>query len=485
MGELWRSQEMQLVQFFIQSEAAHDTVDELGKLGLVEFRDLNPHINAFQRNFVNEVKRADEMERKLKYFSSQIEEFNGTLTDATKKIKLADINEEVVEKSNIDELETKFEEMEKQLIDLNNHQQTLLRNRTQLVELHHVLEKDAKFFNQQATDEVTSGEEVELATRGLSYVTGVIARDKFTVFERVVFRSSRGNVYIQYAEIQDDPVEEEVAPGGHREPRKNVFIIFFHAKALEAKIKKIAESFFANLYPCPISSQERKELSEQVTVRIEELKLLIIRGDAQRSELLTNLGIVLKSWTQLVKQEKAIYHHMNMFNYDHGRKCLVAEGWIPAGITDAIEKALKIGFQRSGAGSPSVLNPIKARDEPPTYFRTDKYTEAFQNMINSYGMARYQEINPAVFTMITFPWQFGIMFGDVGHGIILTLFGIFMIYKEKEWEKKKISEMIEMFYAGRYLIVLMGLFSIYQGFLYNEFFFITDEFWFCMAINYE
>jgi len=40
MGDLWRSQSMQLVQLFINLEAAHDTVDELGELGLVQFRDV-------------------------------------------------------------------------------------------------------------------------------------------------------------------------------------------------------------------------------------------------------------------------------------------------------------------------------------------------------------------------------------------------------------------------------------------------------------
>ena len=40
MGELWRSEPMQLVQLFVQIEAAHDTVDELGQLGVIEFRDV-------------------------------------------------------------------------------------------------------------------------------------------------------------------------------------------------------------------------------------------------------------------------------------------------------------------------------------------------------------------------------------------------------------------------------------------------------------
>lgn len=49
MGDLWRSQPMQLVQIFINLEAAHDTVDELGELGLVQFRDVR-EIAAFVSN---------------------------------------------------------------------------------------------------------------------------------------------------------------------------------------------------------------------------------------------------------------------------------------------------------------------------------------------------------------------------------------------------------------------------------------------------
>jgi len=65
----------------------------------------------------------------------------------------------------------------------------------------------------------------------------------------------------------------------------------------------------------------------------------------------------------------------------------------------------------------------------------------------------------------------------------LLLFAIWLISKEKDWEGKKVNEMIEMFYAGRYLIFLMSLFSIYQGFLYNEFFFNANEFWISVEIR--
>lgn len=68
---------MALCQLFLQSEAAYACVSELGELGLVQFRDLNPDTNAFQRKFVNEVRRCDEMERKLRFLEKEIKKDEG------------------------------------------------------------------------------------------------------------------------------------------------------------------------------------------------------------------------------------------------------------------------------------------------------------------------------------------------------------------------------------------------------------------------
>ena len=75
MGSLFRSEEMCLVQLIMQTEAAHTTVSSLGELGLVQFIDLNEDVSAFLRNFVKEVRRCDEMERKLRFFSLQLQRF--------------------------------------------------------------------------------------------------------------------------------------------------------------------------------------------------------------------------------------------------------------------------------------------------------------------------------------------------------------------------------------------------------------------------
>uniref|UniRef100_A0A6B2KXL5 V-type proton ATPase subunit a n=1 Tax=Arcella intermedia TaxID=1963864 RepID=A0A6B2KXL5_9EUKA len=483
MGELWRSEEMQLVQLYIQIEAAHDIVDEMGKCGLVEFKDLNPHVNAFQRNFINEVKRADEMERKLRFFHKEITEHNKKVSGTGRKMAIRDPDDETMAKHQLDDLEPMLDDYEKQLIEMNSHQEALHRNRNQLVELKHVLEKDDTFFSQAGQREEETYEVEESGAKGLGFISGVIARDKFSLFERVLFRASRGNIFMKFAEIFED-IEDPVDPG--KPVKKNVFIVFYHGNALQTKIKKICESFFANLYPCPETPQERKNLLEQVSTRLEDLKLLLSRGENQKAQVLGTIAFSLLSWIQKVKQEKGIYHTMNKFNYDLGRRCLIAEGWIPAKETDQVMARIRQANERSGSLVPPVMNPIQMKDDiPPTYFKTNKYTTAFQGMVDSYGIARYQEINPAVFTMVTFPYEFGIMFGDLGHGFLLLLFALALIYKERDWEGKKINEMIEMFYGGRYLIFLMALFAIYQGILYNEFFSLPMNFGSAWKLDYE
>ena len=48
-------------------------------------------------------------------------------------------------------------------------------------------------------------------------------------------------------------------------------------------------------------------------------------------------------------------------------------------------------------------------------------------MVNTYAIPKYREVNPALFTIITFPFLFGVMFGDIGHGLLILMFALFLI----------------------------------------------------------
>merc|ERR1712001_460401 len=177
-GSLFRSEEMALCQLFLQSEAAYGCVSELGELGLVQFRDLNPDTNAFQRKFVNEVRRCDEMERKLRFLEKEIKK------DEIPMLDTGDSPEAPQPREMID-LEATFEKLEHELQEVNQNAEALKKNFLELTELKHILRKTQQFFEEQDQMEGPVGQHQQLisedgnAQQGglqLGFVAGVILR---------------------------------------------------------------------------------------------------------------------------------------------------------------------------------------------------------------------------------------------------------------------------------------------------------------------
>lgn len=96
--------------------------------------------------------------------------------------------------------------------------------------------------------------------------------------------------------------------------------------------------------------------------------------------------------------------------------------------------------EESGTNVPPILHELRTNRTPPTFHRTNRFTEGFQTIMDAYGIATYEEVNPGLFAVITFPFLFAVMFGDIGHGFIIFIAAALMILFERKLAKADLGE---------------------------------------------
>merc|ERR1719159_1582954 len=154
---------------------------------------------------------------------------------------------------------------------------------------------------------------------------------------------------------------------------------------------------------------------------------------------------------------------MNMME---GEINLMAKCWYPEIEEDKIKSVLQRESQSTGCSAMLLVEKGgHGSGHPPTYIKSNQFLAPFQELINTYGIPKYKEANPACLYCVTFPFMFGIMYGDVGHGTMLFLVGLFLVFKG---EALKFS--VPEAYNARYFVAMMGFYAIFAGLMYNDFF---------------
>lgn len=95
--------------------------------------------------------------------------------------------------------------------------------------------------------------------------------------------------------------------------------------------------------------------------------------------------------------------------------------------------------------------------QPPVKLKNNWFARPFEMFITMYGLPGYGDLDPTGFVAVTYALLFGIMFGDVGQGVLLGLIAYFVMWKKMHME------------LGR-VVARCSVFSVIFGFLYGSVF---------------
>jgi len=500
---------MKYVSLILSEDAAHECVHILGELGALQFTDLNPEQTAFQRRYVTYVKRCDELERKLRFILKEIETFGlpvmpAPVVDFEARSPLQPSTTPRSSSALLDALESELEKYERQLLELSNYSGELTAKYNEKIEFQECLEKGKNFFESEAGALVVesppggpaaaedgmqpllgdhfagpgglAGQSIQRTIEGdmkFSSTVGVLNAHERARFERMLFRSTRGNCLARFCEV-----ERPIADAASGKPEnKMVFIIFFKSDVIGAIIDKICVAFGARQYPVPDhatlgDATRLRKMIHETTAELADAREVLIKNRELRLALCSRLAQRYHEWNRVVLREKIVYHVLNLFRADVSGM-LRAEAWIVASAEpEARALVARIHATMDLAGASMLAHVPLPWPSPPTSFKTNEFTYAFQEFVNTYGIPRYKEINPAPFTAVTFPFLFGMMYGDVGHGTCVLLGGTYLIVTYPGYTEENIStnrsEMLGGIYAARYMLTAMGACSVYVGLVYND-----------------
>ena len=95
-------------------------------------------------------------------------------------------------------------------------------------------------------------------------------------------------------------------------------------------------------------------------------------------------------------------------------------GWAPTeALPDLQRKLAQVGASAVELSKPAWV-------DPPTLLEPVRPARPFRPLIETYGAARYADVDPTPFAAASFVLMFGMMFGDVGHGLLLVLLALLL-----------------------------------------------------------
>ncbi len=226
----------------------------------------------------------------------------------------------------------------------------------------------------------------------------------------------------------------------------------------QADVEKILRTYHAEVFHIPKElphdlGEATKEVNKQLKENSEKEKALcnsLKKLGEENKDTLASLKETSENILTLLQAEKKIIQS--------GRLATV-KGFVPTNKFNALND--KMNGMMDGKVLVLPNEPVESEKEPPTRITNNRFVKPFEELTKLYGLPKYSEIDPTPLIAITFPILFGLMFGDLGHGLVLLLGGLI------------VGKLIKGNQAMKnvcYIMAACGIGAMGAGLLFGEFF---------------
>lgn len=311
--------------------------------------------------------------------------------------------------------------------------ESIMEKRKQVSRIE-TLSKNLSYFNKEIDFTILN------SLKYIKYEVGMLSREN-----RLHIKKNYENISALVFEIGEVEASKE-----------DIYIVFYLGeleeethkllKSLNWQVLEIDEDLRDGVETCKAENEKKLEiLKKQISVLEKDIF-------ETKSELVSKLGRI---YSRMQLELKILEIKEQLFR---GNNVFVLNAWIRARDYNKLEEKV------SGITDKYVMMARKASDlgeevMPPTLLRNNWLFRPFEMIVKLYGLPSYNEIDPTPFLAITFCLMFGIMFGDVGQGLVYFLAGVFIANKIP---------------AASGILKRLGASSILFGFVYGSVFGLED-----------
>ena len=230
-------------------------------------------------------------------------------------------------------------------------------------------------------------------------------------------------------------------------------------------VERILSALEFEVFPIPEGEsgtpEQIVEKSENEMVRLEEE---ILRLQQRKETISKEWGLrILAAWEILQVEKQRVEIKSQIVYTDQSIKMW---GWIPESRESELEPILR---EKVGSALEVTFDkPDFADHEAPTCISNPSIMKPTEDVVKAFGIPSRHDLDPTKIMWLSFPIIFGLVFADVGQGLLIILIGLAARNAKKKGQDW--GAILGYIQNGAEGLIMMGIFATLGGFLFGSFF---------------